>query len=112
MGMATQLIFTAIITLMKIAILLTYLRMYHLLRTITIICSDFLRYFPVKTQQVVLQRHAVLHYLAQRSLLLRHSVSVRVSRPAHQPAATLLIPFLDLQVPTGTSSSILARQSA
>jgi hypothetical protein len=28
MGMASQLLFTAIITLMKVAILLTYLRMY------------------------------------------------------------------------------------
>jgi hypothetical protein len=37
-----------------------------------------LRYLPVKAKQVVLRHHVVLHRLAQRGLLFRHSVPVLV----------------------------------
>jgi hypothetical protein len=78
MGMSSQLLFTTIITLMKVAILMTYLRkatpLSHKSRS-----SLRHRNLPVETEQVVLLHHDLLHPVAKHRLLLRHTVPMLVS---------------------------------
>lgn len=78
MGMATQLLFTTIITLMKVAILLTYLRKRSCIELL-ITYLQKQRHLSFAFEQMVLLHHAVLYGLVEYSLLLCHPLSMRVS---------------------------------
>jgi hypothetical protein len=62
MGMATQLLFTFVVTLMKVAILLTYLRTFFPVWLPNL--AHPLRHLPLQAKQVVLLCHALLYRLA------------------------------------------------
>lgn len=110
MGMATQLMFTAIITLMKVAILLTYLR--KLLRSFEDLAFlPYPRYIPISDEQVVLPCYALLHRHSQHRMLFCDPLSVRVRSPHLSVVRTLLTYRKVPRVPIGTSLSILARPS-
>jgi hypothetical protein len=95
MGMSTQLLFTTIITLMKVAILLTYLR--KSMRPTLRHSLTAHRNLPVKTKQMVLPHHDLLHHLPERSMFLRNPIPMLVSFPH-----VLLVSLLTTPRPAST----------
>jgi hypothetical protein len=89
MGMASQLLFTVIIALMKVAILMTYLRKcLALVFTYLTYYSRLYRHISVENEQVVLSCHDLLHRGIQFCLLLCYPIPVLVSTHENFEPAT------------------------